>query len=108
MKTACLLSARVRGATARRFYILTLLVGTIFAAAGHAVAQAPETLDVTFNPNVTGNGSNVNPSATAVQPDGNTIIAGFFTNVGGTPRSNIARLNNDGRVDNTFDPNANG
>jgi uncharacterized delta-60 repeat protein len=108
MKTAYLLPSRVRGTTARWLSFLTLLGGAIFAAAGHAVAQAPGTLDSTFNPNVTGNGSNVNPSATAVQPDGNIIIAGFFTNVGGTPRSNIARLNNDGSVDNTFDPNANG
>ena len=108
MKTAYLLPSRVRGTTARWLSFLTLLGGAIFAAAGHAVAQAPGTLDINFNPNVAGNGSNVNPSATAVQPDGNTIIAGFFTNVGGTPRSNIARLNNDGSVDNTFDPNANG
>ncbi len=107
MKTAYLLPSGVRGTTARWLSFITLLGGAIFAAAGHAVAQAPGTLDATFNPNVAGSGSNVNPSATAVQPDGNIIIAGFFTYVGGTPRSNIARLNGDGSVDSTFDPNAN-
>jgi len=43
--------------------------------------------------------------ATAVQPDGKTIIAGGFTQVLGEARSNIARLNADGTLDPTFDPN---
>ena len=45
--------------------------------------------------------------ATAVQPDGKTIIAGQFTQVLGVARSNIARLNADGTLDTTFDPKAN-
>jgi uncharacterized delta-60 repeat protein/uncharacterized repeat protein (TIGR01451 family) len=46
-------------------------------------------------------------TATAVQPDGKTIIAGKFTSVLGVPRQNIARLNADGTLDLGFDPNAN-
>ena len=45
--------------------------------------------------------------ATAVQPDGKTIIVGAFTSVLGVPRSNIARLNADGTLDMGFDPKAN-
>ena len=41
----------------------------------------------------------------AVQPDGKTIIAGFFTSVLGVPRGNIARLNADGSLDTGFNPN---
>jgi uncharacterized delta-60 repeat protein len=44
---------------------------------------------------------------TAVQPDGKTIIAGFFTSVLGQPRNHIARLNADGTLDEGFNPNAN-
>jgi len=46
-------------------------------------------------------------AATAVQPDGKTLIAGSFTQVLGVARSNIARLNADGTLDTGFDPNAN-
>ena len=44
--------------------------------------------------------------ATAVQPDGKTIIAGTFTSVLGVARNNIARLNANGTLDTGFDPNA--
>jgi len=46
--------------------------------------------------------------ATAVQPDGKTILAGNVTSVLGQPRNNIARLNADGTLDAGFNPNANG
>jgi len=46
--------------------------------------------------------------ATAVQPDGKTIIAGNFNSVLGQPRNNIARLNADGTLDAGFNPNTNG
>ena len=45
-------------------------------------------------------------NATAVQPDGKTILAGSFNSVLGVPRSNIARLNADGTLDMGFDPKA--
>ena len=43
-------------------------------------------------------------TATAVQPDGKTIIAGSFTSVLGVPRRNIARINADGTLDVGFNP----
>ncbi len=57
-----------------------------------------------LNLNVVGNGV----FASAVQPDGKTIIAGRFSSVLGQARNNIARLNADGTLDAGFNPNANG
>jgi uncharacterized delta-60 repeat protein len=45
--------------------------------------------------------------ATAVQSDGKILFGGKFTSVLGVNRSNIARLNTNGTLDTTFDPNAN-
>ncbi|HEX3123063.1 MAG TPA: delta-60 repeat domain-containing protein, partial [Rhodanobacteraceae bacterium] len=61
-----------------------------------------------FDPNVNGG-----VDALALQPDGRLVLAGAFSALApnGAPsvgRNNIARLNADGGVDATFDPNANG
>jgi uncharacterized delta-60 repeat protein len=39
-----------------------------------------------------------------LQPDGKAVIGGAFTNVNGTTRQNIARLNGDGSLDSSFNP----
>jgi len=39
------------------------------------------------------------------QSDGKVIVGGAFTAVGAVPRNNLARLNQDGSVDNSWDPN---
>ena len=44
----------------------------------------------------------------AVQPDGKTIIAGYFNAVNGVARRNLARLNVNGSLDTSFDPSPNG
>jgi uncharacterized delta-60 repeat protein len=44
---------------------------------------------------------------TLTQPDGKIIVGGVFSQILGTPRNNIARLNADGSLDSTFNPNAN-
>ncbi|MCS7337554.1 MAG: delta-60 repeat domain-containing protein, partial [Verrucomicrobiae bacterium] len=44
----------------------------------------------------------------ALQADGKVLIAGSFIEVGGLPRTNIARLNLDGSVDAEFSPAING
>src|SRR5688572_12695623 len=67
------------------------------------------TLDTAFDPNA--GGGDVN--AIALQADGKIVIGGFFTTLspnGGTAitRNRIARLNPDGTVDTTFNPNATG
>ena len=63
-------------------------------------------LDQTLDPNILGS-QNDSVTATALQPDGKILIGGSFSSVLGVPRNNIARLNPDGTVDMTFDPNGN-
>ena len=41
------------------------------------------------------------------QPDGKILIGGWFSEVGGVPRGNIARLEANGALDPSFHPNAN-
>ena len=43
--------------------------------------------------------------ALAVQPDGKILVGGSFSTIGGQNRLNLARLNADGTVDSTFNPN---
>ena len=87
--------------TIRRFLLTALAAALAFLAPLPAQA-APGDLDP-LNANVAG----TYVLATAVQPDGKTILAGSFTSVLGVPRSNVARLNADGTLDAGFDPKAN-
>ncbi|HEX8195296.1 MAG TPA: choice-of-anchor Q domain-containing protein [Pyrinomonadaceae bacterium] len=68
--------------------------------------NADGTLDQTFqNPNIAA-GSFLR--TVAAQADGKVIIGGEFSNINGTERRNLARLNSDGTLDSTFsDINAN-
>ena len=43
-------------------------------------------------------------NSVAVQPDGKVLIGGFFTTVNGTARYGLARLNADGGIDTSFNP----
>ncbi len=61
------------------------------------------TVDLGFNPNAS---SSV--YAIALQPDGNILVGGAFTSIGGQARRNIARLNADGTLDSDFNPNPSG
>eukprot|EP01031_Cornospumella_fuschlensis_P010497 gene10497-12864_t len=81
---------------------LSLVVALFAALTAHA--QSPSAADG-FDPNVDGN-----VYAVALQADGRLIIAGQFTTLRPASgpaaiRNNIARLNLDGSVDLTFDPN---
>jgi uncharacterized delta-60 repeat protein len=51
-----------------------------------------------------GNGITNAALALALQSDGRIIVGGQFSSVDLTPRNNLARLNNDGSVDLSFDP----
>jgi uncharacterized delta-60 repeat protein len=68
---------------------------------------ADGSLDTTFNP-----GADYDVRALAVQADGRILAGGFFSMLGGgtgtTARNGIGRLNADGSVDPTFNPNASG
>lgn len=84
-------------------------VGTGTAATYLSRLNADGTWDSTFLPN---------PSsyvyALAFQPDGKIIVGGDFTTLqpngaaSATPRGRIARINADGSLDTSFNPNANG
>ena len=79
---------------------------------GLARLNADGTLDTTFNPNPQGlYTSQVN--AIALQSNGQIVIGGYFTSLrpNGTGTAvavgHLARLNSDGSVDSTFNPNTN-
>jgi uncharacterized delta-60 repeat protein len=78
---------------------LTLLA--LVAAAASAFSQNP--LPDSFNP-----GANSNPYALAIQPDGKVLVAGWFTALGGQPCTGLARVNADGTLDASFNPNVAG
>lgn len=61
--------------------------------------NADGSLDQTFDP---GSGTNDKVRAISIQDDNKIIISGDFQNYNGTPINNIARLNEDGSLDNTF------
>jgi len=68
---------------------------------GIARLNADGSLDATFDANITGFGV----TAMAVQADGKILIAGSFTEIGGTARTGgIARLNSNGTLDIAFNP----
>ena len=60
-------------------------------------------LDASFNP---GTGADGPVYAVAIQPDGRVVIGGDFTLFNGADRNRVARLNDDGSLDTTFDPGA--
>ena len=54
------------------------------------------TLDTSFN---VGSGANNTVNSLIIQPDGKILIGGLFSNVGGTLRNRLARLNSNGSLD---------
>jgi uncharacterized delta-60 repeat protein len=63
------------------------------------------TLDATFNP---GSGADSRVETISIQSDGKIIIGGQFTSYNGVQRNLIARLNADGALDGTFNPEGTG
>jgi len=64
-------------------------------------AMPSGTIDFTFDP---GTSTIVAISTVALQPNGKILIGGDFPTFQGMPRSGIARLNEDGSLDQTFSP----
>ncbi len=58
-------------------------------------------IDTTFNPMPITGGT---VRRILLQPNGRIVIGGSFTNVQGSPRFGLARLNSNGLIDPTFDP----
>ena len=90
-----------------------ILVGGAFSSIGGQTRSdiarlSPDgSLDATFDPNVTNTTGTGAVFAIAVQADGKIVVGGVFTSIGGQTRNDIARLNPDGSLDASFDPNAN-
>jgi len=63
-------------------------------------------VDTTFNPfvGITGAGVLAGVNALAMQSDGKVLVGGDFTSVGGTARTNVARINSNGGLDLSFNP----
>lgn len=73
--------------------------------------NANGSLDTTFNQNGTGFAPSATVSDIAVQSNGKIIVTGLFSSYNdGTPHTvnNIVRLNSDGTVDTSFNPNGTG
>ena len=66
--------------------------------------NADGSLDATFNPGEGVAGGFV--LSLALQPDGKILAGGLFSSINEIGRNNIARLNADGSVDETFNPGA--
>lgn len=78
---------------------ICLFLSLLLSPSSYAVPGDIDSLDL----NIAGNFV----LATAVQPDGKTIIAGLFNSVLGVSRNHIARLNADGTLDASFSPDVN-
>ncbi|HEY5269835.1 MAG TPA: delta-60 repeat domain-containing protein [Anaerolineales bacterium] len=65
-------------------------------------------LDTGFNPGNYDYGNYWSVNALAVQADGKIVVGGYFEKMGGQTRYYIARLNTDGSLDTTFNPQAEG
>ena len=63
--------------------------------------NANGSLDTDFNP---GSGADATVISAAIQGDGRVLIGGAFSNVNGTGRNGVARLNADGSLDAVFNP----
>jgi uncharacterized delta-60 repeat protein len=76
---------------------------TVDGVARNRIARlnADGSLDTGFDP---GTGANAGVQAVAVQADGKVLIGGSFITVDDVARTSIARLNVDGSLDTSFDP----
>ncbi len=80
--------------------------GTLQGVARSRIARlnADGSLDASFDPGTGATGVNSSVFSLALQPDGQIVLGGVFTNVDGVARNGIARLNASGVVDSSFDP----
>ena len=77
--------------------LYALLVALLVCLPSTSRAQLVDSFDPNANNDV---------RALALQADGKILVGGFFTSIGGQTRNRIARLNSDGSLDASFDPNA--
>jgi uncharacterized delta-60 repeat protein len=81
-----------------------LLAGSFVTAGGSHVARLNSngSLDSTFT--LSSGAPSAEVRGLAAQVDGKILLAGYFYSVGGAPRAHVARLNDNGSLDMTFNP----
>jgi uncharacterized delta-60 repeat protein len=83
-----------------------LVGGDLFRADGTrndiARLNPDGTLDTSFHASIVGAPNIANVNTIVLQPDGKILLGGSFTQVNGTLRSNIVRLNADGSIDSSL------
>jgi|GEM_PF-3152377 len=82
--------------------VFAIIFSILFAICPVSLRAQALTIDPDFTPAVTGGGIR----ALAIQPDQKILVGGLFTNINGTVRLRIARINPDGNLDTTFNANA--
>ena len=84
--------------------------GTIGGHERHGIARLDATTGLvdSFDPNPMYNSFVGSVGSIALQADGKVLVGGTFTDIGGQPRNNIARLDPSTGLADSFDPNANG
>ncbi|HEX8265472.1 MAG TPA: FG-GAP-like repeat-containing protein [Pyrinomonadaceae bacterium] len=87
-----------------RIFFFALVIFTVLATADAANAQL--NLDPTFNGGVTDGDTRVH--VTKPLADGKILVGGAFTIVNDAEKNNLARLNADGSLDNTFNASGEG
>jgi len=92
-----------------RFIMKTLYLVLSFLFLGSHIFGQPGSLNASFNSTDNclfgpHNGFNGNIKTSCLQPDGKLIVGGNFTYFNGDSRIRIIRINQDGSVDDTFDP----
>lgn len=75
-----------------------------FAVDPIAMGTYPGSPDERFLPRIENGGADGAVYTIAPQSDGKVLIGGRFSTINGIPRRNIARLNDDGSLDTSFDP----
>ncbi|MFT6156591.1 MAG: putative delta-60 repeat protein, partial [Neolewinella sp.] len=81
----------------RSLFVLIVGIFQVLLLSGNVLAASP---DDGFNPNPDGSVESL-----AVQADGKILMGGRDITIGGVARNAIARLNTDGSLDTTFNPN---
>ena len=83
-----------------------LLISFILIIFGFTTYSQPGTIDLTFNPTDVGFGCDADQNiySISIQSDGKIIIGGSFSSYNCVARNRIARLNTDGTLDTTFNP----
>ena len=82
--------------------VTALLLARSATEAALIDGSAPGQVDLSFD-HESAHGPNGTVRALAVQADGRVLAGGYFTKVGGTERHYLARLNDNGSLDTSFD-----